>query len=157
MKLEFKKNRNKKHVIVYHRDNGTETWMYADDFFIAHDLSHYAIEKTLGYKTAFYGMINSGIELSDFLDKRKRDVMSFTNEAMNAESMANLFLMDKNQGRVADFNRLQQDVLHTTVPEVSPLQLTEVQIDSIRNRLVQLLSQWNQLKANQSLHLEIDV
>ena len=144
-------------MIIYFRSNGAKTWMNADDFFIAHDLSHYAIEKTLGYKTAFYGMINSGIELTDFLDKEKRNAMDFTDEAMYAESMANLFLIDNKQGKIENFNQLQQEALQTGFPKAKLLHLSEEQIDAIRNYLSQLLVQWSYLSSGESLQLEIDV
>jgi len=157
MKLNFKKNEGKRHVVTYHRDNGTKTCMPADDFFIAHDLSHFAIEKTMGYKTAFYGMINGGIELFDFLDKQKREAMHFTDEAINAESMANLFLIDSNQGRIEGFHQLQNDVLRTGFPRAQSVMLTEEEIDTIRNYFSELLSQWYLLRPNEFLQLEIDV
>jgi hypothetical protein len=45
MELRITKNISKPHIILYKRDNDTETWMYADDYFVRHDLSHYALEK----------------------------------------------------------------------------------------------------------------
>ncbi len=44
MQMRITKNSGKPHIIKYIRDNGTETWMYSDDFFVQHDLSHFAIE-----------------------------------------------------------------------------------------------------------------
>jgi hypothetical protein len=157
MTLEFKKNEGKKHVISYHRDDGTKEWMHADDFMIMHDLSHFAIEKTLGYKTAFYGMINRGIELTDFLDKTKREAMDLTSEAAYAESMANLFLMEIWQGRFENFNQVQQGTLHTSAPDVQPLNLLNDEIDAIRSCLVRLLHQWQKLQPGESIQLQIIV
>ncbi len=45
MLIQFTKNAGKPHILKYIRDNGTETWMPAEDFFIRHDLSHYVLEK----------------------------------------------------------------------------------------------------------------
>ncbi len=50
MLMEITKNEGKPHIISYARDDGTITWMHSDDFFVRHDLSHYVIEKQLGYK-----------------------------------------------------------------------------------------------------------
>jgi hypothetical protein len=157
MRLEFVKNEGKPHVIRYYRDNGTQTWMQADDFFIRHDLSHFAIESTLGYTTAFYGMINAGTELSDFTNKQKRDALSFTREAMLAETTANLFLMDLMQGRVNNFNKVQQEAMKTSVPSISPVSMNEEQINAVRNALRQLISQWENLPAGQMLLLDISL
>src|SRR5439155_2355081 len=66
MLLEITRNADKPHIISYTRDDGTKTWMYADDFFVRHDLSHYAIEKKLGYTSAFMGMLNNGMDIKEF-------------------------------------------------------------------------------------------
>ena len=84
MKLQITKNSYKKHTILYRRDDESETWMHADDFFVHHDLSHYALEKTLGYKTAFMGMLNNGMEIKDFEDREKRKQIAITKEAVYA-------------------------------------------------------------------------
>jgi hypothetical protein len=74
MFIRITKNTGKPHIIRYIRDNGTETetWMHSDDFFVSHDLSHYAIEKQLNYKTAFNGMLNKGMDIKDFENSKKR-------------------------------------------------------------------------------------
>ena len=51
MEMRITKNIDKPHIILYERNNGSHTWMYADEFFVMHDLSHYALENKLGYKT----------------------------------------------------------------------------------------------------------
>src|SRR5450432_346262 len=104
MKLQVTRNSDKPHVIKYTRDNGTATWMPANDFFVQHDLSHYAIEKTLHYRSAFMGMLNNGMDIKDFEDREKRNRMVVTQEAIHAENMANLFLMEVIQSDFDDFN-----------------------------------------------------
>jgi hypothetical protein len=155
VKLQFVKNEGKPHVIRYYRDDGTQTWMQADDFFIRHDLSHFAVESTLGYKTAFYGMINAGTELSDFTDREKRAALVLTREAVHAESLANLFLMDLSQGRVEDFDKMQQQAMTTSFSGTQPVSLSHEQINAVRKALSGLLLQWRKLSAGQSLLLEI--
>ncbi len=91
MLLQLTKNNNKPHIIKYIRDNATTTWMYCDDFFVRHDLSHYAIEKTLGYTTAFNGMKNNGMDIKNFEHREKGKAMHNTDEAWYGENMANFF------------------------------------------------------------------
>lgn len=88
MQIRITKHSNKPHILKYIRDNGTETWMYSDDFFVQHALSHYALESILGYRTAFHGMQNSGMDIRDFENREKRAAINITAEAMYAESMA---------------------------------------------------------------------
>jgi hypothetical protein len=151
------KNTGKPHVIKYIRDNGTETWMYSDDFFVHHDLSHYAIESVMEYKTAFNGMLNNGMNIKDFEDKEKRDKMNVTDEAFYAENMSNLFLTEIMQGEFDDFNAVQQQAFASFNYQYKTITLPAEKIAAIRNYLRQLLQQWNEMPAGQTLELTFSV
>lgn len=156
MRILFTKNTGKQNVIKYIRDNGTETWMYCDDFFIRHDLSHYALEKIFGYKTAFNGMLNAGMDIRDFDDKEKRARLSVTAEAWYAENMANLFLIELAQGQFADFNEVQQAAFVSFNQQYPPTFLPEDKIEAVRMYLSELLAQWNTLPAGETLELSFN-
>jgi hypothetical protein len=57
-------------VLRCERTDGSVTWRRHPEknsrFFPAHDLTHYAIETTLGFRNAFYGLVADGWDLSDF-------------------------------------------------------------------------------------------
>lgn len=151
MQICFTKHTGKQHVIKYIRDNGTETWMYCDDFFIRHDLSHYALEKILGYKTAFNGMLNAGMDIHDFEDREKRAKMSVTAEAWYAENLANLFLIEIGQGLFADFNEVQQAAFVSFHQQYPPVTLADDQIKAVRDHLTELLEKWKALPSGETL------
>ena len=157
MQILFSKNTNKQNVIKYIRDNGTETWMYCDDFFIRHDLSHYALEKTLGYTTAFNGMINAGMDIRDFEDKEKRAKLSVTAEAWYAENMANLFLIELAQGKFENFNEVQQAAFVSFNQQYPPITLPEEKIRATRNYLSELLAKWKALPSGETLELSFSL
>ena len=52
------------------RADGSVTWQRHPEknsrFFPPHDLTHYAVETTLGFRHAFYGLVSDGWDLSDF-------------------------------------------------------------------------------------------
>lgn len=156
MKLQITKNSSKKHIVSYRRDDGSETWMHADDFFVHHDLSHYAIEKTLGYKTAFMGMLNNGMEINDFENREKRKQIAITEEAVYAENMANLFLMETAQGNFEDFNKILQDSFRSMDTNLSAPVLTEREIFSVRKYLNQLITEWKELPAGERICLDYE-
>jgi hypothetical protein len=156
MKLQITKNNSKKHIVLYQRDDGSETWMHADDFFVHHDLSHYAIEKTLGYKTAFMGMLNNGMEIKDFENREKRKQIAIIKEAVYAENMANLFLMEIAQGSFEDFNKILQDSFKPMETNLSAPVLTEKEISSVRKYLSQLIAAWKELAAGERICLEYE-
>jgi hypothetical protein len=57
-------------VSHYERADGTATWERKEEpnawFFVAHDLTHFAVETILGYRRGFYGLVAEGWALSDF-------------------------------------------------------------------------------------------
>lgn len=141
MELRITRNTGKSHSMVYKRTDGSETWQAADDFFVRHDLSHFAIEKTLGYTSAFMGMINRGMGIRDFEDREKRKKMTISAEAWYAENMANLFLMEIVQGELEDFNSVSQEAYKKMELPFPPPILQVAEINSIRLYLKKLLQQ----------------
>jgi hypothetical protein len=156
MELKITRNNSKPHIILYKRDDGSETWMHANDYFIVHDLSHFAIEKTLHYKTAFMGMLNKGLDIKDFENREKRRRIALTDEAAHAENMANLFLMEVLQGRLEDFNRTVSDSFIQMNGISFTHVLSEAEIASVRNYLRELISEWKALPAGHSMSLFYD-
>jgi len=127
--------------------------MGADEFFVRHDLSHYALEKSLGYTTAFMGLLNKGMDVKDFEDRQKRQGLALTDEAVYAENMANLFLMEIAQGEVEDFNHLLAGsfvVMGTAYP---PPRLSLDQLKEIRSLLRRLMEEWRLLPEGQTMTL----
>jgi len=157
MEMRITKNSSKPHLILYRRNNGTETWMQADDFFVRHDLSHYAIEQTAGYSSAFMGMLNNGMDIRDFENREKRKQLMVTAEAWYAENMANLFLIEIAQGRFNDFNQVAAEAFAAMQLNFPAPVLEPSLIDAIRTCLTQLLSQWEALPAGNTMLLNFDL
>jgi len=153
MLLRITKNKSKPHIILYRRDDGSETWMYADDYFVRHDLSHYCLEKNLGYTTAFMGMLNHGMDIKDFEDSEKRKKLTVTSEAMYAKNMANLFLMEFAQGSFEDFNKTSKESFKSWNNEFPSPVLLENDINRIRESLKVLLNSWNELPFGETIEL----
>ena len=154
MKVRFQKNKATKNVITFVRDNQTITWTKADDFLVLHDLSHYTIEKTLNYTTAFYGMINSGATIKDFEDKVIRDKMNLTNEAWYAETLANLILIEHTQTSFENLNETFREALNQTNPNIPFMAISVTDIEKIRAIYSQLIKNWKLLPENQSMELD---
>jgi hypothetical protein len=145
MFLEITKNSGKPHIILYKRDDGSQTWMRADDFFVRHDLTHYAIEKEMGYTTAFMGMLNKGMDIKDFEDRQKRNQMAISKKAWYSENMANLFLMEIAQGEFDNFNGVVNETFRSANKQYSPPVLSNEEIIRIRMHLRELLRARNEL------------
>ena len=127
--------------------------MYGDDFFVRHDLSHFCLEKLLGYTTAFMGMLNQGMEVKDFEDRVKRKQITLTRQALYAENMANLFLIEIAQGNFENFNLMAKEAFESWNKEFPAPVLSENEINMIRGSLRDLLSSWHQLPAGNTMEL----
>lgn len=155
--MEITKNIGKPHMICYKRDDGSTTRMPADNFFVRHDLSHYAIEKIMGYTTAFMGMLNKGLDIKDFEDREKRKRMIVSREARNAEQMANLFLMEIAQGDFDDFNDILKQTFGATEHEHEAPVLSSSELGTIRKYLRELYESWDHLPAGETMSLAINL
>jgi hypothetical protein len=154
MKVEIQKNSGSKNTIRFiTKEEGIE-WAYGDDFMILHDLSHYAIEKTLGYTTAFFGLIKSGVKIKDFNDKATRDKMHLTNDAWYAEGLANLILIEYTQGQFENFNEVFKSTLSKTNPNTPFLAINELDIKKTRILFTDLVKKWKLLTEKETMELE---
>ena len=153
MKVEMQKNSGSKNTIRFiTKEEGIE-WAYGDDFMILHDLSHYAIEKTLGYTTAFFGLIKSGVKIKDFNDKATRDKMHLTHEAWYAEGLANLILIEYTQGEFENFNEVFKSSLNKTNPTLPSLTISDKDLAETRVLYTHLVKKWKALKEKQIMEL----
>ena len=68
--IRIKKNTDGTAALSCTRADGTVTWQRQQGaqglFFPRHDLTHYAVETVLEYRSAFYGLIATGWNISDF-------------------------------------------------------------------------------------------
>lgn len=153
MEISFKKRVGKKNIISYQRAGLPDHWVEADHFLILHDLSHYAIETQLGYQSAFWGLIKSGVNPSVFENKQARDQLLISNEAWFAECLANLFLIELAQGAFDNFNVVFQESVNQLNKNIPELQLSIEQINGIRYYYQQLVEEWKNLSPDQAMAL----
>jgi len=66
--IQFKKRNDGAVVLQFVRPDGSQTGKRYDKhgvFFSHHDLTHYAVETTLGFKQGFYGLVAGGWDIAD--------------------------------------------------------------------------------------------
>ncbi len=68
--IRIKKGTDGRTALSCTRPDGTTTWQRQHGgqaaFFPKHDLTHYAVETTLGLRQGFYGLVSAGWDFSDF-------------------------------------------------------------------------------------------
>jgi len=154
MKIIIKKKSSDKHTISYIRVGYQDYWIEADNFLVIHDLCHYAIESSLQYKNAFWGLVANGINPSVFENKQTRNALNLTNEAWYAEHLANLLLIEYTQGKFDDINVMLEQSLRQHNPRIPIIQFSIVELDTIRALLHELIVDWQAVNEGDYLSLD---
>ena len=154
MKIIFKKHDHDNHSLQCIRNDHSTSWMNGNNFFILHDLMHYAVEKILQLKKGFYGIVNSGIDMRDFELPKEQRKFQMTEEALFSESVVNLLTIEYNQGNFEAFNAVLGDTYQINNYSFSCRSITENEHKEIQNSFHKLITKWNTLNHNQILELE---
>ena len=134
------------------RADGSVTWQRQDRHaahFALHDMTHFAVESTLGARRAFFGLIAEGWEIEDTTGKGARGPLPA--EALEVERIVGLLDAERASGAVTsaeDFNNFR-----ATEGGSTPRRLTEAELEAIRARRAELFSQWSALPAGGTLEL----
>jgi hypothetical protein len=154
MRIRFSKHRHNKVSFTCVRDDGTATGMPTSPFFVEHDLTHYAVETTLGFDHAFYGSVAHGWDIEAFgrpsaETGRKPRIPS---QAAQAEQIVGLVqLVRRGAINVADLE--QALALMPASNEQPQLLLTSGQINTILAMVRRLIASWNELPEGEILEL----
>ena len=154
MIIQFTKGKNgKPDILTCRRNDGSVTWS-PSMVGTYHDLIHYAVETTLGYGNAFYGLLSQGHDIQDFGTKDGQcDVYPI--EALWTELIVGLLQWPSVGGgpSVSDdgfYHLLSQQCGERSlaVPSISAEQLIQ-----IRAEMDRLLTLWKRLAAGETLEL----
>jgi hypothetical protein len=146
-------------VLTIVRDDGTSTWSKLNSGLETHDLAHYAVESTLQFGNAFYGLINKGFSVADFeLPKDQRPIAvrpeNLHPEALITEHIVNLLEIELlNSGFNNMFIEELEAILKTSQLN-TPKNLDDNVLNDIRKTYHSLYNQWLVLTDGQELKLE---
>ena len=143
------------------RGDGTVTWQRHEGahgrFFPLHDLTHYAVETTLGFRSGFYGLIADGWDISETTGKTKRGPLPA--EAILVEQIVG-FLDAERGGRTEstaeEFNRYLANA-PATAGLRERREVSEAELRTIRERAREMWSRWFGLPSGQTLELRCDM
>lgn len=163
MLIRFKRHPDGSASLTCVRDDGTSTWQRQSGslglVFPPHDLTHYAVETTLGYTRGFYGLIAEGWEIADFAKPWPRGPIP--EEAQEVELIVGFFDTERRSitGLTeAEFNdHADRYVAARQSRKGSSLgtapHLTASQIDAVRSVRGDLLRRWSSLAPGETLEL----
>jgi hypothetical protein len=144
------------------RADGSTTWQRQQGkygaFFPRHDLTHYAVETTLGYRRGFYGLVADGWDLTDFGAPWPKGPMPADMDP--AEVLVGFFDAERATRAAggapwtaADFNEQCATFYAANRIQAPPPVLTEDQLGAIRSQLRELFARWDALPAGDTLEL----
>jgi hypothetical protein len=158
LRICFKKKRDGMNVLSCVRADGSATWQHQrGEFFVHHDLTHYAIETTLGLRGAFYGLLARGWEFTDFgtpwpRGKMPEDALA---DAALAEYLAGAFDLERATGA-----RVEAGAFNATLAQAceaagirDPRPIRDEDLTRIRAAYTGLISRWRVLPPGETLEL----
>jgi hypothetical protein len=137
------------------RVDGTSTWQKKNErhsaHFALHDLTHFAVETTLGYRNGFFGLVEQGWDMNDVTGKGSRGILPA--EAPEVESIVGLFDAERASGGMwttDEFNNFAS----MRLAEGQPARLLSTEeISRIKARRSELFQRWSAIPIGQVLEL----
>ena len=145
LQVEIVKQPDGTGVLRCTRPDGSVTWQKQTKHaahFALHDLTHFAVEITLGYRRGFFGLIAEGWDAEDTTGKGTRGALPA--EAIEVEKIVGLFDSERASGvlwSAKEFNTF------------APRTLTDTEIQNIRALRSRLFHQWSAIAPGQKLEL----
>ncbi len=138
------------------RDDGSLTYakMPYGGFFPRHDLMHYAVESTLGYREAFFGLIAAGWAIESFAEPGVSKRLPL--EAKHTEFLVEQLEREHRFGERSTAEEFNATIAVSTRQGGSPppRPIRQEELDTIRSRYEELLAQYTALADGE--HLEIE-
>src|SRR4051812_33910686 len=141
------------------RDDGSITWQRQSGklgmVFPPHDITHFAVETTLGYRDGFYGLLSEGWDIADFAAPWPRGEIPA--QAREVELIVGCLDSERRSAdrwTAADFNaHARIYVSSTRFSSMSVPELTDAQLDAVRQCRDACLARWHALPPGAALDM----
>jgi hypothetical protein len=135
------------------RADGSTTWQKQTDrqaaFFALHDLTHFAVETTLGLGRGFFGLIAEGWDIEDTTGKGARGPLP--PEAGEAERIVGLFSAERAGGAIWTVEEFDECAAMT-----GARRLSAEEIARIKKKRSELFQQWSAVAPGAALELHFE-
>ncbi len=146
MRIEIVKRTDGAGVLRCIRDDGSATWQKQPKHgahFALHDLTHYAVERALGYRQGFFGLIAAGWDIEETGGKTDRGPVP--EETREVERMVGVFDSERGSGTLWSLDEFNQ---------FAPRPLSNEEVLKVRALRSALFRQWSEVEPGQALALE---
>ncbi|HEX5387116.1 MAG TPA: hypothetical protein VFW66_10475 [Gemmatimonadales bacterium] len=153
LRVQLKKGRDGPPSLTAIRPDGSRTWSRVHRFFPLHDLLHYTVETTLGFREAFFGLLAAGWALDDFTAPHARARLPA--EAGWAENIVGLLDQERARGGEYDAETFNAGLGAALVDQGWPpwRELAEAELVAIRRAHRELAARWQALAPGEQLEL----
>lgn len=158
LKIRFSKKRDGEASITYTRADGTATGQRSrDEFFVYHDMGHFAVETTLGLKSAFLGLLIRGWDIGDFGTPwpKGRFPEEAASDLMLAEGLAGALDQNRLMGMYPSADELNEamQMSYGGNPDCPVRALTDAEWETIVRLRDDLAARWRALPPGGDLEL----
>lgn len=157
MKLRLKKAKDGRPTVTFVRADGSSTSgrLGSGDFGPVHDLTHYAVETTLGLNRGFYGLLAEGWNIPDF--DVKGAPARLPDESIVAECVVGQLtnaVFAKAEVTAEEFNWLVREAVVAQRPGAAVPSVDDATLRRLRECLASLLARWHALPSGETLELD---
>jgi hypothetical protein len=158
--IRIKKSTDGRTALSCTRADGTTTWQTQQGgqaaFFPKHDLTHYAVETTLGLRQGFYGLVSDGWGFSDFGSPWPRGKLPA--EASVSEAIVGFFDLERRTGERSTAEELNKMLADYCAENGLPLPrpFSEDDLARVRAKRAELFARWDALEPGQTLEVVFD-
>ena len=156
--VEFEKRKDGDSVLRCIRADGSTTWQHHAGprgvFFAYHDLTHLAVERTLGLRTGFFGLIASGWEIAETEGKSARGPLP--PGTVEVENLVGLF--DRERGSLAEWSADEFNTAASSYAahhgHAAPAALSDDEVIRVRAAIRELQDAWRNTAPGSTLGVE---
>jgi hypothetical protein len=162
MRVKMTKRRDGGAVLSCTRDDGSVTFQRHQgrnaSFFPIHDLTHFAVETTLGHQRGFYGLLADGWEIGDFGSPWPRGPMP--PETITSELIVGFLDAERashTRWSAADLDDKAKLYFAERHVDARWTPLSDDDLARVRAAAAELISRWHSLADGDALDLEFPV
>lgn len=155
MRIRITRRADTSSTLVCVRADGSESWQKHEKrqaaFFPLHDLTHFAVETTLGTQRAFFGLVAAGWDLDDTTGKGERGAIP--PEALVVERLVGLLDVERASHARWDAEYFVEQLLAVGAQLDATMRraLTDSTLTAIRKRRDELFVRWQGVPAGGTL------
>ena len=140
------------------RADGSATWQRHDGhqaaFFPLHDLTHLAVETTLGYRRGFFGLVAEGWDIEETGGKGAAGPLPA--EAVAVEHLVGFLDVERATGALWTAADFAEQLASAGVALARAEPLTDDELARVRERRRELLARWAAVAPGEVLELPFD-